>query len=202
MGIGKPLRSILHMNPDIPIWLGTGTETNVKLTAEIADGWLPLGYVPQSAAMYRPWVEEGFRRAGNGKSWKDFEVQASTTVIITDDVRDALRRMKPNIALYVGGMGHRNKNFHNDMMVRRGYGDAAQTIQELYLAGRKGEAIEAVPDEFVDEGALVGPVARIREKFREWEDTGATGLTVNATQDEAIELMAELTGAAKGRGPK
>ena len=192
MGIGKPLKSILHTNPNLPIWLGTGTESNVKLTAEIADGWLPLGFVPGSMATYRPWLEEGFRRAGNGKSIKDFETQASTTVNITNDVRDALRRMKPNIALYVGGMGHKDKNFHNDMMVRRGYGDAAKTIQELFLSGRKGEAIEAVPDEYCDEAALVGPPARIRERYVAWADSGATGLTINTTQDEALELMAEL----------
>jgi alkanesulfonate monooxygenase SsuD/methylene tetrahydromethanopterin reductase-like flavin-dependent oxidoreductase (luciferase family) len=192
MGIGKPLKSILHPNPNLPIWLGTGTESNVKLTAEIADGWLPLGFVPGSMAGYKPWVEEGFKRAGGMKTWKDFEVQASTTVIITNDVREAFRRMKPNIALYVGGMGHKDKNFHNDMMVRRGYGDAAKAIQELYLAGRKGEAMEAVPDEYCDEQALVGPVDRIREHYKPWADSGATGLTINATQDEAIELMADL----------
>ena len=197
MGIGKPLKSILHMNPNIPIWLGSGTETNVRLAAEVCDGILPLGYVPDTAPMYRPWIEEGFKRAGNGKSWKDFEIQAGVQVTVTDDVREAFRRMKPNIALYVGGMGHSNKNFHNDMMVRRGYGEAAKTIQELYLAGRKGEAIEAVPDEFCDDGSLVGTPARIRERYRAWEDSGATGLTING-DTQAIELMAEITGASKG----
>src|ERR1051325_3225040 len=123
MGIGKPLKSILHMNPSIPVWLGSGTATNVRLAAEGCEAILPLGFVPDSAKMYRPWIEDGFQRAGNGKNWKDFEIQASVTVTVTDDVRDAFRRMKPNIALYVGGMGHSSKNFHNDMMVRRGYGD-------------------------------------------------------------------------------
>ena len=197
MGIGKPLKSILHMNPNIPIWLGSGTETNVRLAAEVCDGILPLGFVPQVAPMYKPWIEEGFARAGNGKGWKDFEVQGGTTVVITDNPREAFRRMKPNIALYVGGMGHQDKNFHNDMMVRRGYEDAAKTIQELYLAGRKAEAIEAVPDEFCDDGALIGPPDRIREKFRAWEDTFVTGMTING-DDAAIELMAEITGANRG----
>jgi F420-dependent oxidoreductase-like protein len=196
MGIGKPLKSILHMNPNIPVWLGSGTETNVRLAGEVCDGLLPLGFAPDTAKLYRPWIEEGFRRAGNGKSWKDFEIQAGVTVNVTDDLRSAFRQMKPTIALYVGGMGHQDKNFHNDMMVRRGYGDVAKTIQELYLAGRKGEAMEAVPDEFCDDGALVGPAARIRERYRAWEDSGATGLTISGN-DEAIELMAELTGASK-----
>ena len=198
MGIGKPLKSILHMNPNIPIWLGTGTEANVKMTAEIADGWLPLGFVPGSMKTFKPWLDEGFARAGGGKSLKDLEIQGSVQVHITKDVRDAFRRMKPNIALYVGGMGHRDKNFHNDMMVRRGYGDAAKTIQELFLSGRKGEAMEAVPDEYCDEMSLVGTTERIRERYKPWADSGATGLTINTTQDEALELMAEITGAAKG----
>jgi len=192
LGVGKPLTSILHANPRIPIWLGTGTEAMVKLTAEIADGWLPLGFVPDSMRLVRPWLEEGLRRAGHGKSMKDLEIQARTQVIITDDVKGALRQLKPHIALYVGGMGHRNKNFHKDMMVRRGYGEAAARIQELYLAGRKDEAIAAVPDEFCDEGALVGPVGRIRERYLAWADSGITGLTVVADQPEALELMASL----------
>jgi alkanesulfonate monooxygenase SsuD/methylene tetrahydromethanopterin reductase-like flavin-dependent oxidoreductase (luciferase family) len=161
------------------------------MAAEVADGILPLGFVPDTSAMYKPWIEEGFARAGNGKGWKDFEVQTGVTVIITNDVREAFRKMKPNIALYVGGMGHSSKNFHNDMMVRRGYGDAAKAIQELYLAHRKGEAIEAVPDEFCDDGALVGPPARIRERYKAWADTIATGLTINGDED-AMELMAEI----------
>ena len=191
MGIGKPLKSILHMNPDIPICLATGTEATVKLTAEIADGWLPLGFMPGAMDEYRPWLEEGFRRAGNGKGFKDFEIQANVHVEVNDDVKGALAKLKPNIALYVGGMGHKNKNFHNDIMVRRGFGDAAKRIQELYLAGRKDEAIAAVPDEWVDMKSLVGPPARIRERYRAWEDCGADTLNVRSRQPEAIEVMAK-----------
>ena len=192
LGVGKPLTSILHMNSRIPIWLGTGTEANVKLTAEVADGWLPLGFVPTTMKLVRPWLEEGFRRAGHGKSLADFEIQARAQVIITDDVRGALAQLKPRIALYAGGMGHRDKNFHKDMMIRRGYGDAAARIQELYLAGRKDEAAAAVPDEFCDEGALVGPVERIRERYRPWADCGITGLTIATEQPAALELMADI----------
>ena len=196
MGIGKPLKSILHMNSKIPIWLGTGTESNVKLTAEIADGWFPLAFVPGMMDFYRPWLDEGFRRAGGGKSLADFEIQPGVSVVVTDDIGKALGRMKPEIALYVGGMGHRDKNFHNDMMVRRGYPEAAEKIQELYLAGRKREAIEAVPDDYCDEAALVGPTERIRERYQnEWESSGATGLTLMCRRDEGLELLAELTGS-------
>jgi F420-dependent oxidoreductase-like protein len=191
LGVGKPLKSILHMKRDIPIFLATSNESTVKLTAEIADGWLPLGFIPGSLEECRPWLEEGFRRAGNGKSMKDFAIHASVHVEVEDDVAAALARLKPEVALYVGGMGHRNKNFHNDLMVRRGFGDAAKRIQELYLAGRKDEAIAAVPDEWVDMKSLVGPPARIRQRYRAWEDSGADSLSVRSRQPEAIEVMAQ-----------
>lgn len=189
-GLAKPLKSILHMNP-IPIYLATGSETTVKLTAEIADGWLPMGFVPGAMEEYRPWLEEGFRRAGNGKGFNDFTIQASVHVEVENDVKAALQRLKPEVALYVGGMGHKTKNFHNDIMVRRGFGDAAKRIQELYLAKRKDEAIAAVPDEWVDLKSLVGPPARIKERYRAWEDSGADSLSVRSRQPEAIEVMAQ-----------
>ena len=191
LGIGKPLKSILHMNPDIPIYLATGNESTVKLTAEIADGWLPMGFMPGAMDEYRPWLEEGFRRAGNGKSMKDFAITASVHVEVENDVKAALAKLKPEVALYVGGMGHKDKNFHNDIMVRRGFGDAAKRIQELYLAHRKDEAIAAVPDEWVDMKSLVGPAARIRERYRAWEDCGADTISVRSRQPEAIEVMAQ-----------
>jgi F420-dependent oxidoreductase-like protein len=190
-GVGKPLKSILHMNPDIPIFLATGNESTVKLTAEIADGWLPMGFVPGAMEEYRPWLEEGFRRAGNGKSFADFEIHASVHVEVADDVKAALARLKPEVALYVGGMGHRDKNFHKDQMIRRGFGEAAQRIQELYLAHRKEEAEAAVPDEWVDMKSLVGPPGRIKRRFRAWEDSGATSMTVRSRQPEAVAVMAE-----------
>jgi F420-dependent oxidoreductase-like protein len=188
LGIGKPLKSILHMNPDIPIWLGTGMESTVRLTAEIADGWLPLGFVPESAHLYDQWINEGLAKAN--KTPDQFERQTMTHVQVTDDVQSALDRMKPGIALYVGGMGHKTKNFHNEMMVRRGFADAAARIQELYLAKRKDEAIAAVPDEFVDQGALVGPADRIRKRFAAWENCSITGLTISGNE-QAVRLMAE-----------
>jgi F420-dependent oxidoreductase-like protein len=190
LGVGKPLKSILHMRPDIPIFLGTGNEATVKLTAEIADGWLPLGFAPGSMAEYRPWLEEGFRRAGGGKGFGSFEIQASVHVEIDRDVKAALARLKPEVALYVGGMGHRDKNFHKDIMVRRGFKEAADRIQELFLAHRKEEAAAAVPDEWVDAKSLVGSPERIKQRYRAWEDSGITGMTVRCKNPEAVELMA------------
>ena len=196
-GVGKPLRSILHSNPDIPIFLGTGMESTVRLTAEIADGWLPLGYVPETAALYRPWLEAGFQRAG--KSASDFETQAMAEVVVTNDVRSALDSLKPRVALYVGGMGHKDTNFHKEMMIRRGFGDAAQRIQELYLAKRKTEATAAVPDEFVDQGALVGDRQRIATRFKDWQASAATGLSISG-DERAIRLMAEVAGLPASTG--
>ncbi|MBY0332949.1 MAG: LLM class F420-dependent oxidoreductase [Acetobacteraceae bacterium] len=195
MGVGKPLKSILHMNPSIPIWLGTETDAMVRLTAEIADGWLALGMVPGSLDHHLPLLEEGFRRAeratGRKKTRADFTIQASVHVDVDEDVKAALARIKPETALYVGGMGHRDKNFHKDMMTSRGFGEAANRIQELYLAQRKDEAIAAVPDEFVDMKSLVGPPARIRQRYRAWEEMGVDAITVRSRQPAAIDVMAE-----------
>ena len=121
----------------------------------------------------------------------DIEAKAGTQVKVTDDVKSALDKLKPGIALYVGGMGHKSINFHKEMMVRRGFGEAADRIQELYLAKRKEEAIAAVPDEFVDSGALVGPVDRIAKRFKAWEESGLTGLTISGDTN-AIRAMAEI----------
>ncbi|MBV8053931.1 MAG: LLM class F420-dependent oxidoreductase [Deltaproteobacteria bacterium] len=196
-GLGKPLHSILHMNPDIPIFLGTENETTVKLCAELCDGWLPLGFVPGSMPHYRPWLEHGFARAGGKKSLDRFEIFAMLPVVIDRDVRAAFARMKPDIALYAGGMGARTKNFHNDLMVRQGFPEAAARIQELYLAGRKEEAAAAVPDELIDLRALIGPPERIRERYRAWQNSGATGLLIRTNQEEAVELMAHVADLAR-----
>lgn len=193
-GLGKALKSILHPSRDIPIWLGTGSPAAVELTAEIADGWLPFGFVPGSMATYGPWLEAGFCRAGSGRSIADLEIQASCHVLVTDDVRKAIDGLKPFVAFYVGGMGHKTKNFHREMMARRGYTQAAERIQELFLAGRRDEAVKVVPDEYIDEGALIGPLPRIRERFRAWESSGVTGLTLVTDSPEAMELIAGLAG--------
>ncbi len=192
-GLGKPLQSILH-GRQLPVYLGTMGMANVRTTAELADGWLPGRFTPRSAPMFRAAIEEGFRRAGGGKSWKDFDIAAGVEVYIDDDPRTGWAQMKPNLALYVGGMGAREKNFHNDSVARLGYADAAKRIQELYLSGRREEAVAAVPDELCDELSLCGPEARVRERFRAWEDAGVTTLVVRSRQRQAYQLMAEIAG--------
>jgi F420-dependent oxidoreductase-like protein len=192
IGLGKPLTSILHTNPNVPIWLGAGSPDTIRLCAQLCDGWFPMHFTPQRWPQWKPLVEEGFARAGGGKGWDGYEIQPMINVYVTDDVPKALDSQKAGIALYAGGMGARGMNFHNDHMIQRGYGDVAQRVQELFLAGHKQEAAAAIPDEYVDEACLVGPPARIRERFRTWADTGITGLTVATSQGDAIEVMAEV----------
>ncbi|MDH4145844.1 MAG: LLM class F420-dependent oxidoreductase [Acidimicrobiia bacterium] len=195
IGLGKPLMSILHGNAQLPIWLGSGKEATIRLTAELCDGWLPMHFVPGRMAQFKPWVEEGFARArarGVDKGWHNFEVFGMTSVILTENVKQAIDNQKPGIALYVGGMGHSSMNFHNEHMVQRGYGDAAARIQELFLAGRKEEAYAAVPDEYVDEGLLLGTPDRIGKRWPAWAESGLTGLKVATRQPEALELVAGL----------
>ncbi len=195
-GLGKPLKSILH-GRQLPVYLATMGPVNIRMTAELADGWLPIWFSPSRMDLFRPALDEGFRRAGGGKSYKDFDITAGCTVIIGDDVKACLAQMKPNLALYLGGMGAKDKNFHNEMAVKYGYAAAAARIQELYLSGRKDEATETVPDELCDEMSLCGPEARIRERFGAWEDAGVTTMLVQSGQREALSLMANITGAAR-----
>jgi F420-dependent oxidoreductase-like protein len=195
-GLGKPLKSILHTR-QLPIYLATMQPLSVRATAELADGWLPIWFSPQRLDMFRPVIEEGFKRAGDGKSWKDFDIAAGCTVIIGDDVRACLAQMKPNLALYVGGMGAKQKNFHNEMVTKYGYGEVATRIQEFYLSGRKAEAIAAVPDELCDEMSLCGPEARIRQRYQAWEEAGVTTMLVQTSQREALHLMADVAGTKR-----
>ena len=141
---------------------------------------------------YRPILEEGLAKRSDGKTLKDFEIQATGTVYLTPDVRTALDALKPGIALYVGGMGAKDKNFHKDKMIASGYADEANRIQELYLSGRKDEAAAVVPDDFVEERALVGPPERIKEKWKAWADSGMTGITLMHPSEEVVELMAKI----------
>ena len=197
-GLGKPLRSVLHPRP-LPIYVGAIGPLNVRNAAEFGDGWVSTRCPPQRMGVYEPYIDEGLRRAG--KRPDEFAIAASVQVIVTGDVQAGLDLMKPQLALYVGGMGAREMNFHNRQVRRFGYGEAAERIQELFLAGRKREAEQAVPDELCDEIALVGPPERIRERYRHWEDSRITAL--NLSQDasvEAMRLMAELTGSARRAG--
>jgi F420-dependent oxidoreductase-like protein len=191
-GIAKPLKSILHGNPDIPIVLGTVTPGNVRLTAEIAEGWLVMHFVPGLMQEYRPLIEAGLKKRTDGLTLDRFDMTGMVAVHVDQDVKKAIDAEKPELALYVGGMGAKGKNFHKERMVERGYGAAADRIQELYLAGRKDEAIAAVPDDYIDEGALIGPPERIRQRWPAWRDSGLTRLAIHHPTDEAVEVMAKV----------
>ena len=184
IGQGKALKSIMHPVAPIPIWLASGGPKNNALAAELFDGWLPMGLGPDGVpAEMRAREKEGF------------DVFTGAAVNITDDVHGALDAMRPLTAMYVGGMGSESHNYHRDAMARRGFPDAAQRIGELWRAGKKEEAQAAVPDEYLEQNALIGSVERIRRK---WSDgylrEGVTGVIVDARQPEALELMADLAG--------
>jgi alkanesulfonate monooxygenase SsuD/methylene tetrahydromethanopterin reductase-like flavin-dependent oxidoreductase (luciferase family) len=186
------LKPILHMNPDLPIFLATGGPANVRLTAELADGWLPLGYTPGSAHLYSADLALGLKRGG--RVMADLEVQVGVTVRLTDDVAAVFDAARPGVAMRVGGYGPSSHNFHRDAMVRRGFGESAERITELFAAGRREEAAAAVPDDYLDDGALVGSRKRIADRFQQWGSTVATGLTVRPVSVLEMELLAELAG--------
>src|SRR5712691_2958680 len=190
-GLGKPLRSIFHGRVDLPIYLAAIGPKNVALAAEIADGWIPVFFSPRRMPMYREWIEDGFRAAGGRAVKPRFDIMPSTTVVVGDDVNACRDRVKSHVALYVGGMGARGKNFYNELARRYGYEEAATAIQDLYLGGKKAEAEAAVPDALVDEVALCGPRERIRERLAEWKSAGITTLMMRG-DPMAVRTMAEL----------
>ncbi len=195
LGQGKPLKSILHGHPGIEIWMASGGPANTALAAELCDGWLPMGFGPDGMKTYGLQLAQGFARRADGRGLDDFEIFSGLSVRITDDVRGALDAMRPLTGMYVGGMGSASHNFHRDAMARRGFPDAAHRIQELWLAGKKQEAVAAVPDEYLEQGALLGSADRIRQRWRESFATGdATGYIVRGDQPEALALLADLAG--------
>ena len=192
-GLGKPLRSIVHpLRSDIPIYLGSEGPKNVALTAEIADGWLPLYYSPRAAAMYKGWLEEGFAAPGARRSADDFEIMATVTVVVTDRRDEVLESLKPMVGLYVGGMGAKEVNFHKNVFARMGYESEAETIQDLYLAGRKQEAIALIPTQMVSDISLVGTAEQIRDELPIWEEAGVTMIVVGARDVDEMRKVAEV----------
>ena len=192
-GLGKPLKSIIHGRPDLPIYLASIGPKNVQLTAEIADGWLPIFFAPDRYdETYKAHIDAGLAKAGNNKTLDDLQIAPSVTVVLGDDIAECRAQVKPMLALYIGGMGAKGKNFYHDAVTRYGYGDAADKIQELYLQGKKAEATDAVPDALVDEVAFCGPKERIAELLPQWEKSPATTLNLTTWNPEAVRVMAEL----------
>src|SRR5215470_13983773 len=190
-GLGKPLRSILH-GRQIPIYVAAVGPKSVEQAAEIADGWLPMFYSPYRARVYGDALDRGFRKAGGGKGLKSFDVAAGPMVIVGDDVSACLGFVKPMLALYVGGMGARGKNFYNDLACRYGFEAEAKKIQDLYLDGKKDEATALVPDALADEVSLVGPKERIRDRLAAWKESPVSTMICGLMQPEALRTLAEV----------
>jgi len=200
-GLGKPLKSILHGRKDMSIWTASIGPAGIECSAEVADGLIPVWMNPGRFDLMAPALEKGFAKANaenagkpgwKTKSLASFELAPFVTVIVGDDLEKARMPVKGMLALYIGGMGARGKNFYNDYAKRLGYEEQAVKIQDLYLAGKKAEAMALVPDKLVDETALVGPKEHIRERFAAWKGSKVTSMLLGAGQPEALRLMAEL----------
>jgi len=191
-GLGKPLKSILHGRTGLPIFIAAIGPRNVALAAEIADGWLPVFFSPQRFAEFDPLLKEGFAKAGNGKDLGLFDIAPMVHVKMGPDVQACRDALKPHLALYIGGMGAKGRNFYNALACRYGYEEAAEQVQALYLSGLKAEAEAAVPDRLVDEVSLCGPRERIADRLGLWRDAPVTLMNVASPDAETLRTMAEL----------
>ena len=195
-GLGKSLKSIVHGNPEIPIYTASISPNGLRCSGEVADGVFPMMLDPETVdRVYLPFIEEGFAKAEGEKSLENFSIVPGVSVIISDDLEKVRVPVKSHMALYIGGMGARDKNFYNDLAKRLGYEEAATKIQDLFLDGKKQEAAMAVPDDLVDACHLIGPADRIRERLQAWKVAGQKRwidtMSISANQPEALELVAE-----------
>jgi F420-dependent oxidoreductase-like protein len=194
-GLGKPLRSIIHGDPSLKIYTAAIAPAGLRTAGEIADGTLPFFMSPEQAEAIVGPVREGIAKAGNGKTLADFDLAPYIRVAIGDDIAACRDAIRPNLALYIGGMGARSKNFYNDLAQRMGYEAAAATIQDHYLAGRRKEAEAAVPDALIDETSLVGPKERVRERLQAWQaiakDHRVGSLVLAGADIAALRTVAE-----------
>ncbi|WP_406269620.1 LLM class F420-dependent oxidoreductase [Nocardia sp. NBC_00881] len=193
IGLGKPLKPIVHpLRADLPIWLGAEGPKNVALTAEIADGWLAIYYAPRLAGMYNDWLDQGFARAGARRDRESFEIAASCQVVITDDPASELARMRWVMALYIGGMGAPELNFHAQVYRRMGYEREVDEIGRLFQAGRKAEAAAMVPDELILDTAIIGDEEYVRKQIGVWEAAGVTMMLVSVPDIPQLHRLAPL----------
>lgn len=192
-GLGKPLKPITHpLRADIPVMLGAEGPKNVALAAEIADGWLPIFYSPRIAPMYNEWLDEGFARPGARRTRETFEICATAQVVVTDDRPAIMELMKPHLALYMGGMGSEDTNFHAEVYRRMGYSEVVDDVTKLFRSDRKDEAAKVIPDELVDDSAIVGNLDYVKEQIKAWEASGVTMMVVGARSVEQIKDLAAL----------
>ena len=192
-GLGKPLKSILAAT-DIPIYTASITPAGLRCAGEVADGVFPVWMDPTKYDVLGESIEQGFEKAGSVKGLKDFDIAPFVTVAMDDDLDAAYDALRPWLALYIGGMGAKNKNFYHEYATRLGYGDAANQIQELYLSGKKPEAEALVPNELLDEVSLIGPRERIIERLGPWKEAGKRGevgsMLLGVQDPVVLELLA------------
>jgi F420-dependent oxidoreductase-like protein len=192
-GLGKALKPITHpLRADIPIMLGAEGPRNVALAAEVADGWLPIFYSPRLADMYNEWLDEGFARPGARRSRVDFEICATAQVVVTDDRPAIMGLIKPHLALYMGGMGAEDTNFHADVYRRMGYAEVVDDVTKFFRSARKDEAAKIIPDELVDDAAIIGDIDHVRKQVAVWQAAGVTMMVVSARSAEQIHQLADL----------
>jgi F420-dependent oxidoreductase-like protein len=192
-GLGKALKPIVHpLRADIPVMLGAEGPKNIALAAEICDGWLPIFYSPRLADMYNEWLDEGFARPGARRTREDFEICATAQVVITDDRAATFEMIRPFLALYMGGMGSEDTNFHAEVYRRMGYSDVVDDVTKLFRSGRKDEAAAVIPDELVDDAAIVGDIDHVRKQIGLWEAAGVTMMVIGARSPEQIREAATL----------
>jgi F420-dependent oxidoreductase-like protein len=198
-GPGKALKlTIAPVQDQIPVYLAAIGPKNTALAGEIADGWIPTLFSPEHVSELRPLLQEGADRSG--RSLEGFDIAPTVNVFVTDDIEGARNAMRPFIALYVGGMGSRKQNFYNNLVCRYGFEAEAKVIQDLYLEGKREEAMAAIPDALVDTVSLCGPKDVVRERLAVYRDAGVgtLGITPIAfTKDDRLEqlrLVAELAG--------
>ena len=194
-GLGRPLRSIIHGDSSLKIYTAAIAPAGLRVAGEVADGTLPIFMSPEKAEAITAPVLEGIAKAGGGKTLADFDIVPYIRIAIGDDLAACRDAIRPQLALYIGGMGARSKNYYNDLTKRLGYEAAAAEIQELYLAGRRQEAAAAVPDALIDEISLVGSKERITDRLAAWKELAkdhrvGTLLLVGATAD-ALRAVAE-----------
>jgi F420-dependent oxidoreductase-like protein len=194
-GLGKPLKSILHGDPALRIYTASISPKGLECAGEVSDGVFPVWMNPDRYDLLDEHLQKGFAKAGGGKGLDDFEIAPFVTCIMGDDLEKCRMPVKGNLALYIGGMGARDKNFYNDYAKRLGYEDAAKKIQDLYLDGKKAEAAAAVPDELVDDVALVGSEDRIRDRLQAWKEAGKKkhvgSLLCGGGQSRVLQVLAE-----------
>lgn len=193
-GLAVPMKSILHGDPELPVYTAAVTPAGLATAAEVADGVIPIWMNPDRDDLVRPHLEAGFARGGSARR-PHFDVAPFVQVVLGQDLDHCRSVVKGHLALYVGGMGPRGRNFYADYVARMGYEAQARRVQDLYLAGQKEAAVAAVPDALVDDIALVGPADRIRAGLDRWRDAARAGrvgsLLAAGASAGALRLLAE-----------